>query len=99
MRTAASVAAVCLGALASMWAYQSTSDAQSVLAVRQTIERGDVITADFRVQNVLLHDEADATFRFGCAWLNLRPQVEQRVHDWTQGARRRKQLLSLSLDL
>lgn len=43
---AASVAAICLGALASMWAYQSTSDAQSVLAVRQTIERGDVITAD-----------------------------------------------------
>ena len=43
---AASVAAICLGALASMWAYQSTSDAHSVLAVRQTIERGDVITAD-----------------------------------------------------
>jgi len=43
---AASVAAISLGALASMWAYQSTSDAQSVLAVRQTIERGDVITAD-----------------------------------------------------
>ena len=43
---AASVAAICLGALASMWAYQSTSDAQSVLAVRQTIERGDVITAE-----------------------------------------------------
>jgi len=43
---AASVAAICLGALASMWAYQSTSDAQSVLAVRQTIERGDIITAD-----------------------------------------------------
>lgn len=43
---AASVAAICLGALASMWAYQSTSNAQSVLAVRQTIERGDVITAD-----------------------------------------------------
>ena len=43
---AASVAAISLGALASMWAYQSTSDAQSVLAVRQTIERGDVITAE-----------------------------------------------------
>ena len=43
---AASVAAISLGALASMWAYQSTSDARSVLAVRQTIERGDVITAD-----------------------------------------------------
>lgn len=43
---AASVAAICLGALASMWAYQSTSDDHSVLAVRQTIERGDVITVD-----------------------------------------------------
>ena len=43
---AASVAAICLGALASMWAYQSTSDAHSVLSVRQTIERGDVITAE-----------------------------------------------------
>ena len=43
---AASVAAISLGALASMWAYQSTSDAHSVLAVRQTIERGDVITAE-----------------------------------------------------
>lgn len=42
---AASAAAICLGALASMWAYQSTSDAHSVLAVRHTIERGDVITA------------------------------------------------------
>lgn len=46
MLIAASVAAICLGALASMWAYQSTSDAHSVLAVRQTIERGDVITAE-----------------------------------------------------
>lgn len=43
---AASVAAICLGALASLWAYQSTSDARSVLAVRQTVERGEVITAD-----------------------------------------------------
>ena len=43
---AASVAAICLGALASLWAYQSTSDTRSVLAVRQTIERGEVITAD-----------------------------------------------------
>ncbi len=50
---AASVAAICLGALASMWAYQSTSDAHSVLAVRQTIERGDVITAeDLMIVNI-----------------------------------------------
>ena len=46
MLIAASVAAICLGALASLWAYQSTSDTRSVLAVRQTIERGEVITAD-----------------------------------------------------
>lgn len=43
---AASVAAICLGALASMWAYQSTSNSQSVLAIRQTVERGERITAD-----------------------------------------------------
>ncbi|MBL8347268.1 MAG: flagellar brake protein [Rubrivivax sp.] len=63
------------------------------------LEPGDVIQADFRVQNVLLHDEADATFRFGCAWAGLAPDAEQRVQDWTQRARRRKQMLSLSLDL
>lgn len=43
---AASVAAICLGALASLWAYQSNSDSRSVLAVRHTVERGGVITAD-----------------------------------------------------
>lgn len=43
---AASVAAVCLGALLSMWAYRSAADTRSVLAARTTIERGDVITAD-----------------------------------------------------
>lgn len=62
-------------------------------------EPGDVLAVDFRVQNVMLHDEADATFRFGCAWVNLRPEVEHHLQEWTQGARRRKQLLSLSLDL
>ena len=36
----AAVAAICLGALVSMWAWQSSSDAQDVLAVRETIERG-----------------------------------------------------------
>ncbi|WP_226963952.1 SAF domain-containing protein [Nostocoides sp. F2B08] len=46
MLIAASVAAISLGALVSLWAYQSTSDTRSVLAVRQTIERGEVITAD-----------------------------------------------------
>lgn len=41
---AASVAAICLGALASAWAYTSTSNTQSVLAVRETVHRGDTIT-------------------------------------------------------
>lgn len=43
---AASVAAICLGALASLWAYTSSSSAQEVLAVRQTVQRGDVIQPD-----------------------------------------------------
>ncbi|WP_277211470.1 SAF domain-containing protein [Isoptericola croceus] len=42
----AGVAAICLGALLSLWAYSSTSEAQSVLAMRHTIERGQVITAN-----------------------------------------------------
>ncbi|ACZ32416.1 SAF domain protein (plasmid) [Xylanimonas cellulosilytica DSM 15894] len=42
----ASVATVCLGALVSVWAFQSTSDAQEVLAVRETVVRGQVITKD-----------------------------------------------------
>lgn len=42
----ASVAAIALGALVSMWAWQSTSDAQDVLAVRETVERGEVISAE-----------------------------------------------------
>lgn len=63
------------------------------------LEPGDVIVADFQVQNVLLHDEEEDTVRFGCAWTQMSAQAAQRVHDWTQRARRRKQLLSLSLDL
>ena len=43
---AASVAAICLGALASLWAYTSSSNAHEVLAVRNTIQRGSVISAD-----------------------------------------------------
>ncbi|MCK0116986.1 SAF domain-containing protein [Isoptericola sp. S6320L] len=42
----ASVAAVALGALASVWAYQGASDANDVLAVRTTVERGQVIEPD-----------------------------------------------------
>lgn len=71
----------------------------SVPEARIELEPGEVISAGFRVQNVLLHDEAEATFRFGCAWTELDPEAEHRVHEWTQRARRRRQLLSLSLDL
>ena len=63
------------------------------------LDAGEIISADFQVQNVQLHDEAEATFRFGCAWTAMSEEASQRVHDWTQRARRRKQLLSLSLDL
>lgn len=41
----AAVAAVCLGALLSVWAYTSSSIAQDVLAVRQTVHQGQTITA------------------------------------------------------
>lgn len=40
---AAGVAVVCLGALLGMLAYTSASSAQEVLAVRDTVHRGDVI--------------------------------------------------------
>ena len=43
---AASVAAICLGALLAAWAYTSTSTSQEILAVRNTIHRGEVITRD-----------------------------------------------------
>ena len=42
---AASVAAICLGALLAVWAYTSASTSQEVLAVRETVHRGEVITA------------------------------------------------------
>lgn len=40
---AASVAAVCLGALLGVWAWTSTSNTHEVVAVRQTITRGETI--------------------------------------------------------
>lgn len=43
MLVAASVAAVCLGALLGVWAWTSTSDRHEVVAVRQTITRGETI--------------------------------------------------------
>ena len=43
---AASVAAICLGGLLAAFAWTATSNTQSVLAMRVTIERGAVIGAD-----------------------------------------------------
>jgi hypothetical protein len=43
---AAAVAAMCLGALLAAWAWTSTTSTQEVLAARNTIARGSVITAD-----------------------------------------------------
>ncbi|MEU4360766.1 SAF domain-containing protein [Promicromonospora sp. NPDC023987] len=40
---ALSVALICVGGLASAWAWQSTSNAQEVLTVRETVYRGEVI--------------------------------------------------------
>src|ERR1035437_7027058 len=43
---AASVAAICLGALLAVWGYTVASTSQDVLAVRATVPRGEVITRD-----------------------------------------------------
>lgn len=43
---AASIAAIVLGALVSVWAYSATNNAQDVLAVRQTVLQGDTIDAE-----------------------------------------------------
>lgn len=40
---AAAVAAISMGALLSVWAFNSTSNAEDILAMRQTVERGQVI--------------------------------------------------------
>lgn len=40
------IALICLGALVSVLLYTSTSDANSVLAVRNTVERGQTISAE-----------------------------------------------------
>ena len=42
----AAVAAICLGSLASLWAYQSAATSQSVIAMRTTVERGDLVTRE-----------------------------------------------------
>lgn len=41
---AASVAAVCMGALLGVWAWTSTSNTHEVVALRQTVARGETIT-------------------------------------------------------
>lgn len=43
---AVSVGAVTLGALVSLWAYNSTANTHDVLAVRRSVDRGQVITAE-----------------------------------------------------
>jgi hypothetical protein len=43
---AGAVVAICLGALLGAWAWTSTTNTQEVLAARDTIPRGSVITAD-----------------------------------------------------
>lgn len=43
---AGAVVSICLGALLAAWAWSSTTDTQEVLAARDTIERGAVITSD-----------------------------------------------------
>jgi hypothetical protein len=43
---AGGVAAICVGALLAVWAWTSTTHTEEVLAARDTIHRGDVITAE-----------------------------------------------------
>ena len=42
----ASVAAICLGALLAVWAYTSLSTAREVVAMRSSVQRGEVISRD-----------------------------------------------------
>lgn len=42
---AASAAAICLGALLGVWAFTSMSSSHDVLAVRSTVQRGQIITS------------------------------------------------------
>src|SRR5215217_7749272 len=42
----ASVAAICLGALLAVWAYTSLSTAREVVAMRSSVQRGQVISRD-----------------------------------------------------
>src|SRR5215211_3866280 len=42
----ASIAAVCLGALFGAWAYTSVSTTQEVVAVRSSVQRGELISRD-----------------------------------------------------
>jgi len=43
MLVVASIAAICLGALLGVWAYTASSSAREVVAVRATVQRGEVI--------------------------------------------------------
>lgn len=70
-----------------------------VHAVEIELDPGEFFYADFQVQNVQPHDDEAADWRIGCAWTHMSPQAGAQLAEWTQRARRRKQLLSLSLDL
>ncbi|MFO1269272.1 MAG: flagellar regulator YcgR PilZN domain-containing protein [Rubrivivax sp.] len=68
-------------------------------AVEIELDAGEFFYADFQVQNVQPPNDEGAHWRIGCAWTHMSPQAGAKLAEWTQRARRRKQLLSLSLDL
>lgn len=70
-----------------------------VHAVEIELDEGEFFYADFQVQNVQPPDDEGADWRIGCAWTHMSPQAGAQLAEWTQRARRRKQLLSLSLEL
>lgn len=62
---AAGVAAVCLGVLLSVWAYTSTSTAESVLAMRETVTKGQTIEESDLVAVSITLDPALQVMRVG----------------------------------
>lgn len=62
---AAGVAAVCLGMLLSVWAYTSTTTAESVLAMRETVTKGQTIEESDLVAVSITLDPALQVLRVG----------------------------------
>ena len=58
---------------------------------------GEFLFVDFRIRNVVPHDEECGQLRFGCAWLLLSPEARRLIESWTQRSRQRRQMLSLDL--